>query len=234
MGLKRVLPCLSLVVGCSDSGFEVGEERLPLPTTLEQALPGAVALAREWEPDGTLYGMGGGYTVMDADGLSFNHSFRFYSLAARRALDLHFFAGTAWAEERTGLGSFPAPLDAVLDRGSRLTSDVAIHRAIDAAVDSVPRLELPERCTAELLSYPVWPERQSGFSVSDSLAWRVDFLEENWETGRMQWVSAARVYVHPVTGEIFQVMGRPLSSPRRRPTAGTASDSRASSAGTRR
>ena len=53
-------------------------------------------------------------------------------------------------------------------------------------------------------------------------------LEERWDAGRPFWASVTRVYLHPTTGEIFEVVaGAPLR-------AETASGSPASSAGIRR
>jgi len=201
-----VVALLTLILawGCEDSGFEIAEDA-DLPATLDEALPAAEAIAHEWSESAFLWGMGGGYTVADEEGRGYNHSFRFYSRRREELLDLHFFAGTHWAKATHRVDG-PAPLSAVLDWDRRVTSAEATMIAVQAVSDStIPSLEVPEATSSRLLSHPVWPERQTNVPT-DSLAWRIDFVEKRPQAGTLVWWSIVRVYLHPETGKVFEVV----------------------------
>jgi hypothetical protein len=102
-----------------------------------------------------------------------------------------------------------------------LDSDAAVAEALQRADelnlahptgDSIP---IPDIFAARLASVAAWPEPRPN-DAPDSIAWRVDFLEEDlFESTRspVYW-STARFYVQPRTGEVLghvvPVSGREL------------------------
>lgn len=193
-----------LAVGCADPGFEVSEEGAALPATLEEMLPSATSFARSWEGDAYLTGMGGGYTITDAEGRGYAHSFRFHGSASQRDLDVHLFAGSPWGGERSARTSRPAALAEVAE--PRVSSDAALAAARDEVAASYPATEEPQAYSVRLLSRAVWPEGTSPGSSPDRIAWRVDYLEERPSGGGLLWWSLLRVYVDPGTGEVLGVV----------------------------
>ncbi len=200
-----------LTGGCADSGVEYSENAFLLPATLEDALPLAEALAREWNERAYLYGLGGGYTVTDTTGRGRTLSYRFYSTQMHRRLNVHLFAGTPWLEDEyhwpppTQMSAVPREVD----------SEEAVRVAVDVAEEL--HLDVPSLLCPKLLSYPVWPEVIGGTSqVTDSVAWRVDFIEKRYFPGyedSVAW-SIARVYVHVVSGDTLGVIfGHPIPYP---------------------
>lgn len=214
---KRLVAIVALAsglgVGCADHGFDVAEDGLILPATLEEALTRADRFARDSHDDAYLWEMGGGYTITDAKGDAYNHTFRFYAPRRERRLDVHLFAGTIWAEETVQARSAAArPVLRVLE--SPISSDAAISIALAAAADSLPAFTTPEELSARLSSIPVWPERLQSGAITDSLAWRIDVLEERSDSqGSPVWWSLVRVYVHPITGQVFEVVDAPQVYP---------------------
>jgi hypothetical protein len=204
---------LALTAGCADHGFEVTDEGLTLPAPLERALVPADAFAKDWDEDAYLWEMGGGYTTTDAQARGYDHTFRFYSPARERRLDVHLFAGSIWAEEtvqprpvaaRPLFGILPAPI----------TSEEAMALAVTALGDSLPAVPMPHDFSARLSSVPVWPERLQSGAVTDSVAWRIDALEKRFNSqGLPVWWSLVRIYVHPGTGEVFEVVNSPQVYP---------------------
>ena len=197
--------------GCADSGVEYSESAFLLPASLEEALPLAEALAREWNERAYLYCLGGGYTVTDTTGRGRTLSSRFYSTQMHRRLNVHLFAGTPWLEDEYHWPP-PTPMSAV---PAQVSSDEAVQVAV--AVAEELRLDVPSTLCPKLLSYPVWPEVIGGTSqVTDSVAWRVDFIEKRYFPGyedSVAW-SIARVYVHVVSGDTLGVIfGQPIPYP---------------------
>jgi hypothetical protein len=188
--------------GCADSGVEVAPEGFVLPATLEEALPLAEAVAHDWDGDAYVFCLGGGYTFTDTTGRSRNHSYRFYSRRLERRLDVHLFEGTPWGEDESKWPP-PTPLSAV---DVQVTSDEAVRVAVATAADL--RLDVSDDLSARLFSFPVWPENFSGLDgATDSVAWRIDFLEMRWFPGMEDTVaySQARIYVHVETGDTLGI-----------------------------
>jgi hypothetical protein len=207
---------LGFAWGCADSGFDISDSGFEIPATLDEMLPVAEAIALEWDETAFLWGMGGGYTVADEEGRGTNHSFRFYGIENEELLDLHFFAGAHWAKATPrSRDDRPAPLSSTIDWANRVSSVEATAIAIEAVSDSTPpSIVRPAESSTRLLSHPVWPERTQVGATTDSLAWRVDFLEKRAQGGVLIWWSIIRVYLHPETGKVFEVIdNRPQAYP---------------------
>lgn len=211
---RSALLCVLLIAtGCSsDAPLEYGDDAILLPATLGEAYGLAEAIALEWSESAWVTKLGGGFTIMDADGRSQNHSFRFHSRfgPSSKRLDIHLIGGAAWTQEQ--IDHPPAPtfrgFDEIAD------SDEAVAAAINIAAllneTSPGSLPIPERFAARLESRVQWPEAGSGLPGSPKVAWRVDFIIENEiAVGQAVPFSTARFYFDPVSLELF---GDPIIS----------------------
>ena len=107
-----------------------------LPATLKEAMVLADRVAGEWSEGAYVTELGGGFTIMDANGGSTNHSFVYHARdgAIRRVMNLHILGGIVWHDDR-----FAAELRVVALLDGRIKR---IH--VDVQDDSRPhRLTCP-------------------------------------------------------------------------------------------
>jgi len=194
------------LAGCVDEPFRVGDDGFVLPAPLEELLPEAQSIATGWDPDAYLWGLGGEFTITDAGGLAYDHSYRFYSPRLRNRLDLHFFGGAPWAKERYKWPP-PTPIDA---NPPGIGSADAVRRVV--AVAESLHIPIPPDLTVRYLGFPVWPEPVRPGEESDSLAWRVDFLEMDviptapGQPVDRTWYSTLTAYLSRDGGEVLEVI----------------------------
>lgn len=212
MDLTRVLRRLSVatlaaaLAGCSDDNpATFSEGAVLLPATLKEALPLADAVAREWNEQAFLAGLGGGLTVADGEGRSRNHSFVYYARfgpTSLRKLTIDFVNAVPWTRD-TPVAAPPMPFR---DRDFLDSDDVVdACRALAASLnENGTVIPAAQSYAARLLSIPVWPE-PGPQSTPNTIAWRVDFLV--LKEGPLVWLSVARFYVDPWTG---QFLGQPI------------------------
>ena len=116
--------------------------------------------------------------------------------------------------ERLIFGTAAVTRPEMVEEAARLWPG-AVAVAVDVAKEL--HLDVPRTLCPKLLSYPVWPEVIGGTSqVTDSVAWRVDFIEKRYFLGYKDSVawSIARVYVHVVSGDTLGVIfGQPIPYP---------------------
>ncbi len=203
-----VAACLcafALVSACTDADplTELSEQGVPLPATLKEAYPIALAEARSWQEDVQLVGLGGRFTVMDEGGRSPNHTFFFYSPRRSRLVFVHLIAGVPWLSSELRPSS---PIIPFTDFSAIVDSDAAVGAALARAEeinalqpDSIPE---PERFTALLVGIPVYPEPlppPADTVAADTYAWRVDFLVKAFSDSLIgeAYHSQARFYLHP-------------------------------------
>jgi hypothetical protein len=192
------------LTGCVDNAFQVGDDGFELPATLEEVLPMAESVAREWDQDAYLWGMGAEFTITDRNGRAFDHSYRFYSGRSRQRLDLHFFGGAAWGDENF---KFPPPTP-ISQNPPAITSAQACSIVVGIAESLL--VPVPEDLTVSYLGFPVWPEGVP--NDEQVVAWRVDFLELRL-TGPpgqqdVDWWSVFRAYLNPADGSTLEVIRR--------------------------
>jgi len=206
MVLTRLTAGLALlaVAGCGGSEYELSPEGMHLPATLLEGLPLANALALEWAEGAYLVRLGGGFTVMNDRGEARNQTYHYHARIgfSMRKLTVNVIGGMPWTRETTVQSLDPPFVDfeSFVDSDAAVTQSIAWADSINAAYpDSIP---VPAIFAARLASIKVWPEPV--FPVqSDSVAWRVDFLEEDVypPTGSLVYWSTARFYLHPRTEE---------------------------------
>lgn len=204
-----VLAALAIAVlgtsgGCSDSPTSFSDDAILLPATLSEALQLADQIAGEWSENAQLARIGGGFTVMNAEGRARNHTFVYFARDGRirRKLDLHLISGVPWQFDQIVSEPDP-PLDLTGLSGSDVVIPAAINFAElvnEAFPDSIP---IPENFSARLSSRPVWPE-PGGTDDPTNVAWRVDFLvsQVNPASGAIVWYSSARFYYRPESQEL--------------------------------
>jgi hypothetical protein len=187
----------------SDSGVTYGENDLLLPATLKEALVLADRVAKEWADNAYVTELGGGFTIMDANGRSENHTFVYHARvgAIRRFMNLHMIGGIVWHDDQiTGFPEQPfADLDSFADSDAAVAFAINLAEDINAATaDSIP---VTEKFAAALLSRPQWPPAGSGIGGNPELAWRVDFLVFQAVANSSTPVpfSTVRFYLDPVT-----------------------------------
>lgn len=207
------LLALVLLSACTDADplTELSAQGVPLPATLKEAYPIALAEARAWQEDAQLIGLGGRFTVMDESGRSPNHTFFFYSPRRSRLIFVHLIAGIPWlsSELRPSSPVVPlAELSEIVDSDAAVGAALARAEEINAAHrDSIPE---SERFTALLLGIPVYPEQQpppADTLTTDTAAWRVDFLVNAFSDSLIgdAYHSQARFYLHPaIEDSIFE------------------------------
>jgi hypothetical protein len=207
--LMRRLAILSAAVcvaGCVDESFQVGDDGWVLPAPLEDLVPQAQSIATDWDSDAYLWGMGGEFTITDAAGRAYEHSYRFYSRRLEERLDLHFFGGAPWGEASP---KWPPPTPLSVNPPG-ITSAEAVQRVV-AYAQSL-QIEVPRDLTVRYLGYPVWPEPSGPGVESDSLAWRVDFLEMDTipappgQAVDRTWYSTMTAYLSRDGREIFEII----------------------------
>jgi hypothetical protein len=207
-GAALALLALAALPACSENEFEYSGEAMILPATLFEGLPLADATAREWAENAHVVRLGGGFTVMDSLGRARNHTYHYNARIgfSSRKLTVNVIGGIPWTAE-TFVQSIDPPF---VGFEHFLDSDAAVAEALRRADelnaghptgDSIP---IPEIFAARLASVAVWPEPRPPESP-DSVAWRIDFLEEDIfdPTGVPVYWSTARFYVQPRTGEML-------------------------------
>lgn len=197
----------ALFSACTDADplTKLSERGVPLPATLKEAYPIALAEARSWQEDVQLVGLGGRFTVMDQGGRSPNHTFFFYSPRRSRLVFVHLIAGVPWLSSEQPPSSHLVPLpefSEIVDSDAAVGAARARAEEINAAhPDSIPA---PERFTALLIGIPVYPEQPpppADTLTTDTVAWRVDFLALSGDVYHSQ----ARFYLHPsIEDSVFQ------------------------------
>jgi len=212
---RRLVPAAGLaaaVAGCgSENPATFSDDAILLPATLLEAYSLAESLARDWNPGAYPTRLGGGFTVMDAEGRAFDHSFEFYARFGLqwRRLTLHLLSGAPWMQE-SSVGTPPPSFTPFPTIDSREAVHVARQTAEFLNQSDPGRIPIPEQFAARLLSVPVWPESLFVYNESDSVAWRVDFLE----LGPLDpdgappdltpvWWSLVRFYVNPWSGQLI-------------------------------
>ncbi|MCA9753114.1 MAG: hypothetical protein KC591_13045 [Gemmatimonadetes bacterium] len=205
--LAALLACALGAGACSDGPpTALSDDAIELPATLLEAKRLADRQAADWSPTAQLLWIGGGFTVLDADGRGRNHTFFYYARFGlmHRRLDMHLFSAAPWAFDRP-----TSPPAALLDLTDVVDTDVVVPAAIAYAEsinvahpDSIP---IPESFAARLSAEPAWPEPQNVSDPADSVAWRVDFLVEQVHpsSGARVWYSTARFYFQPRTAALF-------------------------------
>ncbi|HET9888445.1 MAG TPA: hypothetical protein VFR10_13140, partial [bacterium] len=204
---------LALVVaialwGCSPDDYTVGDDSLVIPASLLDAYPVALARARDWSTDVFVQSAGGGFSVMDEHGVGRDHSYQFHSRRQLKNLTVHLLGGIPWTQEETDPIPPPplfvnfVPYVQLLDSKDVVPQAVQEAGRINAAhPDSIP---IVTQYAARLLSIAVWPEAQYvGDPTPNTQAWRVDFLVQQLFGGGTSYFSAARAYIHPVSGEML-------------------------------
>lgn len=206
-----------LLGGCSssDAPFELDEGSIELPATLLEAHPLAAKLAREESPNAYVTEMGGGFTIMDAQGRARNHSFVFHSTEGQlvfRRIFVDLIGGSPWVMEEN-VGPPPQPfidLDAIGDSDLAIAAALNIAHEINSAQpDSIP---IPELFAARIRSTAQWPEQAGSSTADPQIAWRVDFLVElppaSDPTGvPIPW-STARFYFTPGLDALLEMIVR--------------------------
>jgi hypothetical protein len=195
-------------LGCSSDDYTVGEDSLVLPASLLEAYPVALARARDWSSDVFVQSAGGGFSVMDEHGVGRDHSYQFHSRRQLKNLTVHLLGGIPWTQEESDPIPPPplfvnfVPYVQLLDSKDVVPQAVAEAGLINAAhPDSIP---VVTQYAARLLSIAVWPEAEYvGDPTPNVQAWRVDFLVQQLFGGSTTYFSAARAYIHPVTGEML-------------------------------
>jgi hypothetical protein len=206
---------VSATGGCSsEDPASFSEDALLLPATLFEALPLATDIARDWNGSAFVTSLGGGYTVMDAEGRALNHSFEFhgrFGLQWRR-LTVDLVNGVPWTLD--SVVPAPPPAFRTLDV---FDSDVAVAFAISWAelinADDPGTIPDAQYFAARLLSDAVWPEPTSVTVPADSVAWRVDFLQLDAFSSTDStpvWWSLARMYIDP---DDAKFLGSPVIPP---------------------
>jgi hypothetical protein len=204
------LALLAAGAGCSsDSPAGLTDDAMPLPATLFEAMTLAQAEARRWSENAQVARIGGGFTVMDAEGRARDHTFVWFARDGqiRRRLDQHLFSGVPWQiDQRVSEPDPPLDLSLYLDSDVMVPAAINVAEEINAQAmtDSIP---ITESFSARLSSRPAWPEPVGGVSA-DSVAWRVDFLElaPSPTNGTLVWWSTARFYFDPRTGELYEAV----------------------------
>lgn len=187
-----------VAAGCgSDSPFEYSDQALLLPATLEDALPLATSQARARSEGAYVTRMGGGFSVMDAQGRAWNHSFIFHAREGRvlRKITVHLIHGSPWVTDEN-VPDIPRPF---ADSTLALDSGDVVERAVQLAPSH--GLALPSEFAARLSTSPVWPEPTNPPPPNPVVAWRVDFLTLQPISGSLVYFSSARFYFNPVTGD---------------------------------
>lgn len=199
---------LAFVAGCSQKELEYSESALLLPGTLFDGLTLADAVARDWSENAHLVRLGGEFAVMNERGEARNHSYVYdarFGPATTRRLTVHLVAGMPWSQD-TPVATIDPPF---VDFPSLLDSDAVVGAALDWArainADHPDSIPIPEIFAASLASVATWPERRSG-SPPESVAWRVDFVEEDIYSPPsgpdvLVYWSLARFYFQPATGD---------------------------------
>ena len=214
MDLRRcAFPALAaaaaLAMGCASDDYTVGDDALVLPGSLLDAYPVALATAREWSDDVFVLSAGGGFAVMNEHGLGRDHSYLFHSRRQLRTLTVHLMGGIPWTQEISDpIPPGPPIFVDFIPYVQLLDSDDVVPQAVDEAArinaahpDSIPAAT---EYAARLLSIPVWPEAEFvGDTTPDTQAWRVDFLVLQPFGGSTTYFSAARFYIHPVSGNML-------------------------------
>jgi hypothetical protein len=198
-----------LVAGCltSSTPFELTEEAVLFPATCKEALPLAEKVARGWRENAFLTGMGGGFTVTDAEGRARNHTFIFHARDGftTRELKVHLFSGLPWKGERT----VDPPVILIDGFEEVLDSREAVAFAINEAEDWNEQnpgqiIRIPEFFAPRISTKPVYPEFDAANQIlPEEAAWRVDFLVEGpiEDSTSPVWWSTVRFYLDPVTGQ---------------------------------
>jgi hypothetical protein len=211
LALRTALPLLAVTVaalGCSSDDYTVGDDSLVLPGSLLDAYPVALARAREWSNDVFVQSAGGGFSVMDEHGVGIDHSYQFHSRRQLKNLTVHLLGGIPWTQEESDPIPPPPIFVNFVPYVQLLDSDDVVPQAVEEAArinaahpDSIPAAT---QYAARLLSIAVWPEAEYvGDPTPDTQAWRVDFLLAQLFGGGTTYFSAARAYIHPVTGEML-------------------------------
>lgn len=210
MDLKRPLLATLLALalaGCGeDTPFEVGDDALVLPSTLQEALPLATARARAVADGAYLTRMGGGFSVMDATGRGSSQSFLFHARVgpqSYRRITVHLVHGSPWVQDAVvAAPDVPGPFD---PQELVLDSDGVVQRTVQL-LPGYPAVAPAEAFSARLSSVPAWPEPSSVGQIGTAVAWRVDVLvlqEIPGSEGPPVYFSAARFYFDPETAELL-------------------------------
>ena len=195
-----------ILASCSSEDSSVGDDGLVLPGSLLDAYTVALATARDWSDDVFVLSAGGGFAVMDERGVGNDHSFQFHSRRRLRTITVHLLGGIPWTQEISDpIPPGPPIFVNFVPYVELLDSDDVVPQAVDEAArintadpDSIPAAT---HYAARLLSIAVWPEAEFvGDDTPDTQAWRVDFLVLQAFSGSTTYFSAARFYIHPVTG----------------------------------
>lgn len=189
-----VAASVAVVAGCDGGNpASFSPDALVLPASLKEALPLADAIARKWNPDAYLAGLGGDYSVADSTGRSVNQSFVYYARFGPytvRKLTVELINGAPWTQDDI-VGTPPRPFP---DRDF-IDSDEAIRLSIQLAEQKF--VPTAQAYAARLLCIPVYPEPGCA-QMPTALAWRVDFLElDDGPQGTPVWWSLARFYLDP-------------------------------------
>jgi hypothetical protein len=201
-----IFSAAACLAGCVDQPFQVGDAGWVLPAPLEDLVPQAQAIATDWDSDAYLWAMGGDFTITDVDGRANQHSFRFYSRRFQQRLDMHFFGGAPWAEATS---KWPPPTPISVNPPG-IGSAQAVQRVV--AIAESLRIEVPPDLTVRYFAFPVWPEPSSPGVESDSLAWRVDFLEMGslpappGQAVDRTWFSTLTAYLSRDGRQLFQLI----------------------------
>jgi hypothetical protein len=162
-----------------DPPTSFSDDAVTLPATILEMYPLAARLAGDWNENAFPSRLGGGFTVLDADGRGRNHSFEFHARfgTQTRRLTVHFFNGVPWLQD-TPAGSPPVPFTGVDFLDSDAT--VGVCRDLADALNDVAPGSIPAASAyaARLISANVYPEPRNASDTPTERAWRVDFLEE--------------------------------------------------------
>ncbi len=201
-----------LLGGCAEeTPLEYGHDALLLPATLQDALPLALAQARQVAPGAYVTRLGGGFSVMDAAGRGSSHSFVFHARVAPqtfRRITVHLVHGSPWVSDvPVPPPDAPAPFEPeelVLD------SDSVVERTVQLAPSYGV---LPaDAYAARLSAVPAYPEPPG--AAASLVAWRVDVLVlREAGDGPPVYFSAARFYFDPGTAELLDDPVIPATGP---------------------
>jgi hypothetical protein len=152
--------------------------------------------------------LGGGFTVMNSLGEARNHTYHYNARIgfSMRKLTVDLIGGIPWTVESTVTSLDPQFVGFAQFMDSDAAVAAALRRAdeLNAAHPTGDSIPIPDIFAARLASVKVWPEPRPP-ATPDSVAWRIDFLEEDIfdPTQVPVYWSTARFYVQPRTGEMM-------------------------------
>ncbi len=205
------LAALILLGGCAEeTPLEYGRDALLLPATLGEALPLALAQAREVAAGAYVTRLGGGFSVMDAAGRSSSHTFVFHARVASqtfRRITVHLIHGSPWVSDvPVPPPDAPAPFE---PEELTLDSDGVVARTVQLAPSY--GVGPGDAYAARLSAVPAFPEPPGSGGL---VAWRVDVLVlQEAGDGPPVYFSAARFYFDSVTAELLDDPVIPANGP---------------------